>query len=101
MHHTTLVFTGLRVSVASLGTGGFSHLSLKAGKSEDEAARLIHEAIGLGISFIDAALSYGTEGAVGNALKQSRGPATKTFVATTHSDCQRPPRGLAHIPPSR
>ena len=68
-NYTTLGRTGLRVSVAGLGTGGFSRLGLKSGKTEDEAARLIHEAVDLGINFIDTAPSYGTEGVVGKALK--------------------------------
>jgi aryl-alcohol dehydrogenase-like predicted oxidoreductase len=80
MHHTTLGRTGLRVSVAGLGTGGFSRLGLKAGKSEDEAARLIHEAFGLGINFIDTAASYGTEGVVGKALKTI--PRDQVVLAT-------------------
>ena len=41
MHYTTLGRTGLRVSVAGLGTGGFSRMGLKSGKTEDEAARLV------------------------------------------------------------
>ncbi len=45
MQYTTLGNTGLRVSVAGLGTGGFSRLGLKTGKTEDESARLIHEAV--------------------------------------------------------
>src|SRR5690606_15907577 len=69
MHHTTLGRTGLRVSVAGLGCGGFSKLGLNAGKSEDEAARLILEAVDLGINVIDTAAAYGTEGVVGRALK--------------------------------
>ena len=69
MEYTTLGKTGLKVSVAGLGCGGFSRLGLKAGKSEDEAARLIHQAVDLGINFIDTAPSYGTEGVVGKALK--------------------------------
>jgi L-galactose dehydrogenase len=69
MHHTTLGRTGLKVSVAGLGTGGFSRLGMKSGKTEDEAARLIQEAVGLGINFIDTAPSYGTESVVGKALK--------------------------------
>lgn len=84
MEYTVLGKTGLKVSIAGLGTGGFSRLGLKAGKSEDEAARLIHEAVGLGINFIDTAPSYGTEGVVGTALKsiprQSVVVATKAFV---------------------
>ncbi len=80
MQYTTLGRTGLRVSVAGLGTGGFSRLGLKAGKSEDEAARLIHEAVGLGINFIDTAASYGTEGVVGRALKTI--PRDQVVIAT-------------------
>jgi aryl-alcohol dehydrogenase-like predicted oxidoreductase len=80
MQFTTLGRTGLRVSVAGLGTGGFSRLGLKAGKTEDEAAQLIHEAIGLGINFIDTAANYGTEGVVGKALKTI--PRDKVVIAT-------------------
>ena len=80
MQHTTLGKTNLRVSVAGLGTGGFSRLGLRAGKTEDEAARLVLEAVDLGINFIDTAPSYGTEGAVGRALKSI--PRDKVVVAT-------------------
>jgi aryl-alcohol dehydrogenase-like predicted oxidoreductase len=84
MHHTTLGRTGLKVSVAGLGTGGFSRLGLKTGLTEDQSARLIHEAVGLGVNFIDTAPGYGTEGVVGKALKTlPRGEvvvATKTYV---------------------
>lgn len=84
MEYTTLGRTGLKVSVAGLGGGGFSRLGLKAGKSEDEAAKLIHQAVDLGVNFIDTAPAYGTEGVVGKALKsiprQSVVVATKAFV---------------------
>ena len=80
MEYTTLGRTGLRVSVAGLGTGGFSRLGLKTGKTEDEAARLIHEAVGLGINFIDTAPAYGTEGVVGLALKTL--PRDQVVIAT-------------------
>jgi aryl-alcohol dehydrogenase-like predicted oxidoreductase len=80
MHYTTLGRTGLRVSVAGLGTGGFSRLGLKTGKTEDEAARLILEAVGLGINFIDTAPAYGTEGVVGRALKSM--PRESVVIAT-------------------
>ena len=83
MQYTTLGKTGLRVSVAGLGTGGFSRLGLRSGKTEDEAARLIHDAVGLGINFIDTAPSYGTEGAVGKALKSI--PRDQVVVATKAS----------------
>src|SRR5438105_14814430 len=80
MHYTTLGRTGLHVSVAGLGTGGFSRLSLRAGKSEHEAARLIEEAFGLGSNVIDTAPSYGTEGVVGRALKSV--PRQQVLIAT-------------------
>jgi aryl-alcohol dehydrogenase-like predicted oxidoreductase len=80
MQFTTLGKTNLRVSVAGLGTGGFSRLGLKSGKTEDEAARLIHEAFGLGVNFIDTAQNYGTEGVVGKALKTI--PRDQVVIAT-------------------
>jgi aryl-alcohol dehydrogenase-like predicted oxidoreductase len=80
MHYTNLGRTGLRVSVAGLGTGGFSRMGLKSGLSEDEAARLILEAVELGVNFIDTAPPYGTEGVVGRALKSV--PRDKIVVAT-------------------
>jgi aryl-alcohol dehydrogenase-like predicted oxidoreductase len=66
--------------VAGLGTGGFSRLGLKSGKTEDESAKLIHEARDLGINFIDTAPSYGTEGVVGKALKNI--PRDQVVIAT-------------------
>jgi aryl-alcohol dehydrogenase-like predicted oxidoreductase len=83
MQYTSLGKTGLRVSVAGLGTGGFSRMGLKSGKTEDEAARLILDAVELGINFIDTAPPYGTEGVVGKALKSL--PRDKVVVATKSS----------------
>ena len=84
MEYTTLGNTGLRVSVAGLGTGGFSRMGLKTGKSEEESARLVLDAVDLGITFIDTAPSYGTEGVVGRALKSLA--RDKVVVATkTHA----------------
>jgi aryl-alcohol dehydrogenase-like predicted oxidoreductase len=84
MHYTTLGNTNLRVSVAGLGTGGFSRMGLKSGKTEDEAARLVLDAVELGVNFIDTAPPYGTEGVVGRALKSiprdSVVVATKAFI---------------------
>ncbi len=80
MHYTTLGRTGLRVSVAGLGCGGFSRLGLKAGKTEDDAARLIEAAFDLGVNFIDTAPSYGTEGVVGKALRTI--PRDQVVIAT-------------------
>jgi aryl-alcohol dehydrogenase-like predicted oxidoreductase len=80
MQYTTLGKTGLRVSVAGLGTGGFSRMGLKSGKTEAESARLILDAFDLGINFIDTAPPYGTEGVVGLALKSI--PRDEVVVAT-------------------
>jgi aryl-alcohol dehydrogenase-like predicted oxidoreductase len=80
MHYTTLGRTNLRVSVAGLGTGGFSRLGMKAGKTEDEAAGLICAAVDLGLNFIDTAPAYGTEGVVGRALKSI--PRQSIVIAT-------------------
>ncbi len=51
-----------------------------AGLTEDQSARLIHEAVGLGVNFIDTAPGYGTEGVVGKALKTI--PRDQVVVAT-------------------
>ena len=80
MQYTTFGKTGLRVSVAGLGTGGFSRMGLKSGKTEDEAARLVLDAVDLGINFIDTAPPYGTEGVVGRALRSI--PRHQVAVAT-------------------
>ena len=69
MEYTTLGRTGLKVSVAGLGCGGFSRLGLGTGKSELEAISLVHEAFSLGVNLFDTAAVYGTEDVLGKALK--------------------------------
>ena len=68
MQYTTLGRTGLRVSVAGLGSGGNSRLGLGTGKSEQDAVSLVRAALDLGINFFDTAESYGTEQVIGRAL---------------------------------
>ncbi len=80
MQYTTFGKTGLKVSVAGLGCGGFSRLGIPHGKTEDDAARLIHEAVDLGINLLDTAPVYGTEAVVGKALKSM--PRHSIVVAT-------------------
>jgi aryl-alcohol dehydrogenase-like predicted oxidoreductase len=70
MDFTTLGRTGLKVSVAGLGSGGPSRLGQKAGLSVDDGVALIRRAIDLGINFLDTAHSYGTEGILGAALRE-------------------------------
>jgi len=69
MDYTTLGRTGLRVSVAGLGCGGSSRLGMGYGSSTREAARIVRLSLDLGVNFIDTAMIYGTEEAVGEALQ--------------------------------
>jgi aryl-alcohol dehydrogenase-like predicted oxidoreductase len=69
VEYVELGCTGLRVSVAGLGCGGFSRLGLGRGKSEAEAVALIREALDLGVNLFDTAAAYGTEAVLGKALK--------------------------------
>jgi aryl-alcohol dehydrogenase-like predicted oxidoreductase len=100
MQYTTLGRTGLRVSVAGLGTGGFSRMGLKSGKTEEESARLILDAVDLGVNFIDTAPPYGTEGVVGKALKSIKRDqvvvATKAFIHR-NDEWSSPERVVASI----
>lgn len=72
MEFTTLGRTGLRVSVAGLGCGGFSRLGLGRGKSNAEAMALVRAALDHGVNLFDTAAAYGTEEVLGRALKGRR-----------------------------
>ena len=72
MDYTTLGNTGLKVSVAGLGCGGFSQLGLAQGKSEADAIAIIRQAIDLGVNLFDTAAAYGTEEVLGKAIKSVR-----------------------------
>ena len=61
--------TGLKVSAAGLGGGGFSRLGLSKGKTEAEVVSLIRLALDLGVNIIDTAAAYGTEAVIGQAIK--------------------------------
>ena len=69
MDYTTLGRTGLKVSVAGLGCGGNSKIGQGKGQSKDDSIRLIRRAMDLGINFFDTAEAYGTEGVVGEAIR--------------------------------
>ncbi len=69
MEYTTLGRTGLKVSVAGLGTGGFSRLGLSTGSDEAGAIAIIREAIELGVNLFDTAAAYTTEDVLGKAIK--------------------------------
>jgi aryl-alcohol dehydrogenase-like predicted oxidoreductase len=72
MEYTMLGKTGLRVSVAGLGCGGFSRLGLAQGKSEAHAMSIIRQALELGVNLFDTAAAYGTEEILGRVIKSVR-----------------------------
>ena len=80
MEYKTLGRTGLQVSVAGLGCGGFSRLGLGTGKSKAEAVALIRQALDLGVNLLDTAAAYGTEEIVGEAIKAV--PRESVVIAT-------------------
>ncbi len=80
MDYVTLGRTGLKVSVAGLGCGGFSRLGLGSGKSEAEAVALVKRALDLGVTLFDTAAAYGTEGVVGQGLAGV--PRDKVVITT-------------------
>jgi aryl-alcohol dehydrogenase-like predicted oxidoreductase len=69
MQYTKLGRTGLHVSVAGLGCGGFSKLGLGTGQSREHAVGIIRQALDLGVNLLDTAAVYGTEDVVGDALQ--------------------------------
>ena len=64
----TVIFgrTGLRVSAAGLGAGGFSRMGMSQGI--DHSASVARAAYDAGITFFDTAAIYGTQPAVGQGL---------------------------------
>jgi aryl-alcohol dehydrogenase-like predicted oxidoreductase len=72
--------TGLKVSVAGLGCGGFSRLGLGTGKSEAEAIAIVRQALDLGVNIFDTAAAYGTEAVLGKAIKSV--PRDSVVIAT-------------------
>ena len=72
MQSVVLGRTGLTVSVVGLGCGGHSRLGMTNGADEAQASRVVSAALDLGIDFIDTARAYGTEGAVGRAIRGKR-----------------------------
>jgi aryl-alcohol dehydrogenase-like predicted oxidoreductase len=79
--------TNEQVSVVGLGCGGHSRLGMAKGASTDQAADIVRRAIDLGVNFIDTALVYGTEEAVGIATQRKR----DTLIISTKSWVGRGP----------
>ncbi|HSG55572.1 MAG TPA: aldo/keto reductase [Paracoccaceae bacterium] len=80
MDQVILGRTGARVSAVGLGCGGHSRLGMARGASAAEAARIVAHAIELGVTFIDTAMSYGTEEAVGLGIRGH--DRTRLFLST-------------------
>ena len=80
MEYVTLGRTGLKVSVAGLGCGGFSRLGLGTDKSEAEAVTLVRQALDLGINLLDTAAVYGTEPVIRRSIKTV--PRENIVIAT-------------------
>ncbi len=91
MDTVTLGRTGLEVSVVGLGCGGHSRLGMANGQNESYACRLVTHALDLGINFIDTARAYGTETAVGKAIRGKR----NAVVISTKSSARRGERLLS------
>ena len=70
-------------------------MGLKTGLNEDQSARLIEEAVGLGVNVIDTAPTYGTEGVVGKALKVI--PRDSVVIATKARVLPDDPDGPKHL----
>ena len=86
MQYTTLGKTGLQVSVAGLGCGGYSRLGQTTGRSEAQSIALVQQAIDLGVNFIDTARNYRTEAIVGKALKGRNRDELVISTKTTLAD---------------
>lgn len=84
MLYRTLGRTGLRVSLAGLGTGGPSRLGQQTHGDETTACQVIHRALELGVNLFDTAANYGdSEAILGRAL--SHVPRDRYFLATKFS----------------
>jgi aryl-alcohol dehydrogenase-like predicted oxidoreductase len=69
MEYCTLGRTGLKASVAGIGTGGPSRVGQQQGKSDDESVEVIRSGLEAGVNFVDTAEAYGTEEIVGTAIQ--------------------------------
>lgn len=91
MDKITLGRTGLQVTVMGLGCGGPSRVGKSYGRTQAESAAIVRQALDAGINFIDTAEAYGTEDAVGQAL---RGVDRSSLVLSTKK------RTSGHITPA-
>ncbi|MBM4437478.1 MAG: aldo/keto reductase [Actinobacteria bacterium] len=84
MEYRTLGRTGLRVSLAGLGTGGPSNFGQNRGTTQADAQRLVCRALDCGINFFDTAQGYReSEAMLGHALQGV--PRDQYIVATKYT----------------
>jgi len=67
LEKTILGRTGIEVTVAGLGGGGFSRLGVDI--SDAHAAEIVRAAFDSGVNFFDTAMAYGTESAIALGLQ--------------------------------
>ena len=72
MEYVTLGRTGVKVSRLGLGGGGRSRLGHAAGLATQDRVAIVTRALEMGITFFDTARSYGTEGIVGQGIRDVR-----------------------------
>jgi aryl-alcohol dehydrogenase-like predicted oxidoreductase len=81
MLYRTLGRTGIKVSLAGLGTGGPSKLGQSTGRTALESHRIVHRALDLGINLFDSSPAYGvSEELLGGALQGV--PRDRYIIAT-------------------
>jgi len=98
MIYRVLGRTGLRVSIAGLGTGGASRLGQSYDQTRAESERVVRVALDLGINLFDTAHSYrGSEELLGSALEgvpRDRYVLTTKFSATQGKQIPGDPEAL-------
>lgn len=100
MDFTSLGRLSPQASVLGLGTGGFSRLGQGYGLPEEDSVALVQAALDQGVNVIDTAQGYGTEGIVGQALREVRNTIPRESLlicskAPCHTDMQ--PRSMAEF----
>ncbi|MEI9852433.1 MAG: aldo/keto reductase [Sphingomonas sp.] len=104
MEYVRLGRTNQNVSAVGLGCGGHSRLGMARGATTAEAADLVRRAIDLGIDFIDTALVYRTEEAVGLGIagrdRSSLFLSTKSWVGRGGAETDPEKFTAADSPPT-
>jgi L-galactose dehydrogenase len=100
MEYRILGRTGLRISLAGIGTGGPSQMGQSTGHTANESARLVRVALDLGINVFDTAPQYRqSEALLGDALQ---GVPRGDYVVTTkfHATVQQDGRAVVKEDPA-